>query len=352
MSQKTNRTAIGAFVVGGLTLAVLAVAFFGSADMFKTKHVFVCFFEGSVGGLDAGAPVVFRGVKVGQVSAVHLNWDQEKQTITIPVLFELVQQKEGEASPEQMRKRFQGLIDAGLRATLETQSLVTGQMQIGLDLKPETEKRILGLMPEYPEIPTVQTPLAELMKKLEKLPIQEIVESVERSVKSLERILASEGIEKAVSEVARASTNAADLMQDARATVGSLEQRVGKTLDGVDAALLDMRKVLANLDDRISALAPNLDGAVTDARGTLTAIREEAQALSDRMVQAVAGVEATLTEVRASAAEVRKSLSNDSPYAYRLATTLGEFDATLRSLKALTDRLQRNPEALLFGRQK
>jgi sporulation protein YlmC with PRC-barrel domain len=82
MSRQANKTVIGIFVVGAIALVVIAVLILGSGKFFKKTFTAVCYFEGSVGGLNVGAPVIFRGVKVGSVKNIVLQFDPEKLTQT------------------------------------------------------------------------------------------------------------------------------------------------------------------------------------------------------------------------------------------------------------------------------
>jgi paraquat-inducible protein B len=59
MSKQANKTLIGAFVVGAIVLAVAGILVFGSGDFFSVRPMFVMYFEGSVSGLNVGAPVTF-----------------------------------------------------------------------------------------------------------------------------------------------------------------------------------------------------------------------------------------------------------------------------------------------------
>ena len=68
MSKQANKKAIGAFVLAALVLAVAAIVIFGSGKFFVKQDQYVAYFQGSVKGLRVGAPVVFRGVKIGEVT--------------------------------------------------------------------------------------------------------------------------------------------------------------------------------------------------------------------------------------------------------------------------------------------
>ncbi len=81
MKKQINPTRIGVFVVGAIALAVAAVIVFGSGRFFAEKYRYVSFFEGSVFGLNQGAPVICKGVRVGTVTAIELLSDPEDMTM-------------------------------------------------------------------------------------------------------------------------------------------------------------------------------------------------------------------------------------------------------------------------------
>ena len=87
--MRGNKKAIGAFVLAALALAVAAIVVFGSGKFFVESNVFVAFFEGSVKGLRVGAPVVFRGVKVGEVTKMMIYAHRDEQSFEIPVILEI-----------------------------------------------------------------------------------------------------------------------------------------------------------------------------------------------------------------------------------------------------------------------
>jgi paraquat-inducible protein B len=72
MSKETNYYKIGLFTVGGFLALAAGVIFFGLSSAFRPTLRCVTFFDHSVQGLSVGAPVNFRGFKVGQVSAIRL----------------------------------------------------------------------------------------------------------------------------------------------------------------------------------------------------------------------------------------------------------------------------------------
>jgi hypothetical protein len=122
--------AVGGFVLGALIIVVVAILFFGGPQAFSSKTKAVVYFDGSVGGLGPGSPVTFRGVRVGSVSAVALLVDAKRMKARIPVRLKLEPDRvtlvSGSTGPAMLR----GLIEAGLKARLEPESLVTGQMLV------------------------------------------------------------------------------------------------------------------------------------------------------------------------------------------------------------------------------
>src|SRR5262249_5629304 len=154
----------GGFVLGAIGLIVVAVPAFAGGQLFTQRMQTVAFFEGSVGGLSAGAPVTFRGVRIGEVTSVVVRYDTHDQTVLIPVHLEIEQSRINTVgtrkhNPEQ---NLGLLIERGLRAQLVTQSMVTGQQTVQLDFFPNTPIRLTGIEHGVPEIPTVPSSMDEL----------------------------------------------------------------------------------------------------------------------------------------------------------------------------------------------
>jgi paraquat-inducible protein B len=121
------------------------------------------YFQDSVGGLAVGAPVTFRGVAIGSVSRVALLVDPVTLTARIPVYLQLEPDRVTLVENSPHHPMLRQLVEAGLRAKLVSQSLVTGQMQVDLDMSPETPARFVGPKDgDVPEIPAVQSDLQEL----------------------------------------------------------------------------------------------------------------------------------------------------------------------------------------------
>jgi paraquat-inducible protein B len=185
MSRKANKTIIGAFVVGAVMLLIGSLIIFGSGKLFRQTNKYVLFFEGSVKGLSVGAPVTFRGVKIGVVKEISLTFDPQTRFAFIPVIIETQPYLIKGAPIKRASENIQYLINTGLRAQLDMQSFLTGQLAVVLDFLPDKPARLLGLMKGYVEIPTVQSPFGELQKNIGDIPLKDISADLQESMRSL-----------------------------------------------------------------------------------------------------------------------------------------------------------------------
>ena len=112
MNAKANKTLIGAFIIGALALAVAGIILFSSVGYFSQRPEYVMYFEGSVKGLYEGAPVVFRGVRIGSVKNISLHFDPDDASVRIPVQVQLDPQTiTGAQSRQAQEQYFKQLID-------------------------------------------------------------------------------------------------------------------------------------------------------------------------------------------------------------------------------------------------
>ena len=329
MSKQANKTVIGVFVVVAIALVVLAVLILGSGKFFKQTLKAVCYFEGSVGGLNIGAPVVFRGVRIGSVTDVILSVESSKMVFTIPVYIEIEPDKFSVTGirPRQLGENLKALIDRGLRASLETQSIVTGQMQVGLDFKPDKPGKFAEIKYDQktPEIPTIPTPMQELTKKIEKIPIDEIFEKLNSTIGSINKLVSSPEIVKAIESVSVA-------VGDVRKLVQNVDNRVGPLASSIEGTVNDYGKLARNADSKIDTLSLGLGDTIKEIQ------------------KAVSSIEKTLGEVQLTLAEAKRTLSEDSTLQYEITETLQEVQKGARSIRLLADGLKRQPESVIWGK--
>jgi len=232
MRKRASPTLIGAFVVGAVVLAVVAIGVFGSGRYFRKVYPYVVYFGGDVNGLKVGAPVKFRGIQVGDVRSILLSFsdaalsEEQAAAFRIPVVIELdedyivSQGAHTGADPESVAR----LVDLGLRAQLKTESFVTGILYVDLGFFPNTpiEQREVGSEP-YPEIPTLPTALEEaqmkveeFLSKLEQVDFRGIAASLSNTLAGLDTIVNSPGLKETLDALPQAVGKieaAADQMQ-------------------------------------------------------------------------------------------------------------------------------------------
>ncbi|TRZ93768.1 MCE family protein [bacterium] len=207
MIKKANKTAIGLFVVGAVVLLVIAILIFGSGELFKKTDKYVLFFDGSVKGLSVGAPVIFKGVKVGSISDISLVYNPETKDVLIPVIID-AQLALVKGAPEKFGYTdYALLVKQGLRAKLEIQNFITGQLMIAFDFYPDKPAKTYGLIKKYPELPSL--PISpDIFDVMDELPIKEISQNLDDTVAGINKIVNSEGfygLNSAVQEITEAA---------------------------------------------------------------------------------------------------------------------------------------------------
>jgi paraquat-inducible protein B len=320
MPKRFSSTAIGVFVMGSLALIIAALAVLGSGQLFKQSHKFICFFQGNVNGLKAGAAVKVRGVEIGSVSAIRLrplpSEGQLKPSVyaltPIPVIIDIdeTQLKAQGASGAALRpEEFNALVKRGLRAQLQTESLLTGLLYVDLDVHPGAPLNLM-LQPGtggYPEIPTVPTDIEQIrevaMKGLAKLQNVDFVKLTE-----------------SITNAGNAATNLLS-SPEVKATLESLQDAT----KNLDRTITTVRGMVENLNNRSGP--------------TLASLRKAADQAT-----------LTLAQISSTATTLRAGLAPDSPLAYRLSVALDNLSEASSGIRELTDYLQRNPSAIVRGR--
>lgn len=319
MGKKANPAVIGAFVVGAIALAVIGLVVFGSGRMFKHNAKFVCFFTGNVNGLNVGAPVRFKGVDVGSVTDIRLRFEQGptielaqiQQGVRIPVFIEIDADKvalQGGRRDLRDPARAKQLIDLGLRAQLNAQSLVTGLLFVQLDFFPD-KPAIFVLPPgstptEIPTIPTtmeqVQSAAAQIIRKLEEIHFDDMVKSATRALDGINGVVNSPGLKQTI-------------------------ETLPTTVANVNQTVTSLRELVVRIDTKQGPLFDSLK-ETSDKTG------------------------ATLEQARLTLQAVQRVTDPGSPLAAQLAASLQEISGAARSLRLLTDSLERNPSSVVRGR--
>lgn len=325
MSIKANKAIIGAFVLGAVCLVVAGVAVFGSGRFFSPQHKYVMYFDGSVKGLSIGAPVVFRGVRIGSVVDIALQGDLRDMTFKVPVIAEIdpgrFRISNGALESVDYHK---ALIDRGLRAQLQIQSLVTGQLMIDFDFRPDKSARFAPDATGYPQVPTTPSAADELARKLEELPLKQLVDRANAAMGGLERLANSPDLQNAPRSLNLAVADTRTLIKKIEREVGLLSSGARGAIGAATTAINHADRVLTFDEGVLAEVMKNFNQTLDEARTSLRKFDE------------------TLDSVRNTVTDERSS--------YQLRYALKDLGETTRSLGTLIDYLDRHPEALLRGK--
>jgi len=267
-------------------------------EKYVEKRYVLVYFDGSVRGLSVGAPVDFQGIKIGEVADIAVDYDPEKLKIRIPVLLELEADrlasrkmikkwKKKKLPPYSTLKKF---VERGMRAQLQTGSLLTGQLFVEFAFHPNLPRKSLIMTGKYPEIPAIPATMDQLRRtvtnvlaEIGRLPLDKIAEEILETVEGANHLVNSPEAQEAV--------------------------------HNLNAALGNVEKLTEGMDQRVDRLAFS--------------------------------VEKTLAKVR-QALEVADP---NSPAAVNLNSALKELSAAARSIRVLADYLEQHPEALVKGKK-
>ncbi len=352
MARRANPKVVGSFVLGAVALVVAGVAVFGTGEFFTQKQRYVLFFQGSVRGLTLGAPVVFRGVRIGSVSRIEALIDGSDLSVRIPVYIDVLPDTVDEinippdvmeqletTAPDGAPRIVEILVEQGMRGQLGLQSFVTGQKFIGLDFHPGTEIRYAGVDVGVPEIPTIPSAFEQLeasieglLRQFRDLPLKELVEVLIRDGEKLEGTL--EAITK--------------LAQTVEAEVEPLAKSVTATSD-------EARKVLVVAGQRLrlqeGEVLHNFNKTLTSADRFITALDRDLSKNADDVEQLIDNANGALSQAELLLRTVNRDLGPQSPIRFEVLTTLRELRTAATSIRILAEFLQRNPNALLSGKR-
>ncbi len=348
MSAKANQIKIGAFVIGGLALLVAAVAVLGSGRLFRRTYPFVSYFDGSVNGLRPGAAVKFKGVEIGSVDQIRIPFrvDSNDQPIEVFYSLDSALLPSGSDPSGDYGATLQKAIANGLRAQLESDSLLTGILHISVAFTEEREfvlhEPIEGVM----EIPTIPPPLQEIGGA-----IRRIVDEIGQY--DLQALLASlQGALDSVSTLAR--------NPGIPATLASLD----KTLQSIDRAMTKLEARIDPLSRSIEGAAASLDKAgqdvgagVASVKATMETVQRVGTDVGEGVVPLVASLKVSSDELQLLTRELQTTLASaqvlldpEAPIAVELQATLRSLGDAARSTRALFELLHRDPAALLRGK--
>jgi paraquat-inducible protein B len=254
---------------------------------------FVVDFDSSTRGLRTGAPVEFRGIRLGSVTDVSLRSDLDAHQALIRVRFNLEPQRvEGMAlglPDEDAYARIDGYVRNGMRAQLATGNLLTGDLYINLDFHEDVPPARLdrsGDVPLMPAVPTelqaIATSVTGLLTRLAELPLDQIVANVEHMSASLNGLVSDPALSAGLADFAAAAGDLRSLLDRLDSQAAPVIATTEQTMRGVQALLGDLQGTLRSADTLIgenSSLRFQLERSLQELTAAARSIREFAEAL-------------------------------------------------------------------------
>jgi paraquat-inducible protein B len=326
MSTKANPTLIGVFVLGAILIAIGAVFFFGSADLFAQKQTYVSYFTQSISGLSVGSNVKFKGVNIGKVTQILLGIGGKDQPAYAKVFYQVDQniivRDFGRGNPHFNLFDIEGTkqrVDQGLRARLDFESLISGQLFVSLDFIKEAAPFTYHENPNDHAI---------------EIPVQP---------SDIEAILTN--LTKAISNIGNV---------DFLALSKDLEALLVSAKTGIDE--LDLAGIGKSVNNLING--PQLNGALTSVKTAFDQLDVTLKKLQNELDPITANLNPTLEEAKKTMAQLEeatrdldKMLSSNSSFRYQLDSTLSQIGSAADALQRLSEFLERNPNSIIFGRK-
>lgn len=287
MKKRTVQVTVGIFVIMGLLLVGYMVVKIGEVSLIGDKSYSLFARFTSVSGLRVGSAVEMMGIKIGEVE--QLTIDQKGQAAVVEL---------------NIKKDIKVLDDAS--ASIVTAGLI-GEKFVKIDA---------GI---HGEVLQPGATITETEPAVEKLPLDKLVNQTLLAAEGVDQLVRSPELREAIHSLGKTLNDAGILMRN-------VDKRLMPLASSIEVALRDTQKLVRNVGDRLVPLATSIENTSTAARA------------------AFIQTEKTFTSLGHTA-------DGNSELGYELSETLRELSAAARSIRILTDYLERHPEAVLYGKR-
>jgi paraquat-inducible protein B len=312
-------TAVGAFVLGGIILAAAAILLFGNLRIFNSTTTVGVVFQGSVAGLSVGSPVTFRGVQVGSVTSIRVEFDPKTKTAYIPVALALSSDNVSISQADRKDPAYLAqLVARGLRAELITQSYVTGQSEINLDFYPNSPAVLYPTMTRLPEIPAQLSSIDRFKNQISNLPLGALTDNAAATLKSLQSLSEKfdNDLPPLIASLQSTSDRSAAAIDTATRSVEDVAGKLGVTLAAITKVAVTGDRLLDQRGAELHVLLTSTSQAMLQARDVLGDLKSLTAARSPARVN----VESALSDLAAATASLR-GLAGDAEHDPKLLLT-------------------------------
>lgn len=324
MSIRANPTSIGLFLIGAIVFTIAGTAMLAGNSWFRNKTTFVSYFRESVNGLEDGAPVKFQGAPVGKVTKILIQIDEHDKTFRVPVEYEI--------NIKRLRTELGTYVDLGedsvlkqqisdgLRAQLQMESIVTGQLYIELSYRKDAKPPILEPRETlWPEIPTTPSLMAALGTDA-----GSIVADVVKALFKVNEMLAAIDV-PAINAAVVGSARSVQRLVDA--------PELRATLKELPAMTAQLNRTMARVDTLAATAGAAIDPMAADLKG------------------ATKEMSATLQALHRTIDDTHGLLSTDSGVGFDVQSALVNLTDATSALRRLLNAIEQNPDMLLRGKK-
>jgi paraquat-inducible protein B len=268
----------GATAQAGATFILYSNAEKARDALYTRKVPFLLHFAGNVDGLAVGAPVRLRGIPIGVVTELHLEYDAKTDEQSVPVTIEVEPQRvkllhipyPEEGFRERAYDTFRRFVSRGMRARLVSGSLITGQKLVALDFVPDAKPAAMIEGGIYPELPTMDsTDLDSVLQSAKAL-----MESAKFATDGIGQTIRSQELKRSMESLDRALSNVDVMTREASTEIGPLLKQLRSASRSADRALQEAARTFEATGDAFST-----DNQGGDLAGLLSELREAAASL-------------------------------------------------------------------------
>jgi paraquat-inducible protein B len=225
---------------------------------YQRRIPLVGYFPGSVGGLTAGSPVTFHGLRIGEVIGISLEWDPKTDLVQTPVRFEVEPDRFAHSEAAQKRgpmANARWLVQHGMRAQIQSANLLTGQSEVSLDFFPDAAPAEITMTGDALVVPTVGGQFAdlsrsvnELLSRLNQIPFDQIGQSLKALLAGANALTSGPETRQAIQSLSATMTATEDLVKRLDAGASPALHRLPEIASSLQAMLANTNKLVASAD--------------------------------------------------------------------------------------------------------
>lgn len=318
MTESRKPFFIGAFLLGGIALLAAGLLLLSRDSLLKSPVEYVVYFTGALDGLDVGADVTYRGVKVGSVRQINLSYDRALNDVVMPVTIRInAESARSKSTDGGFDHSIARLVKRGLGAQLQTPSFLTGKAIVALDFFPGQNGYVRDPHEiDLPAIPTVPSKidqaadvLRDLVEGLKEMPLKDTLEAVNKTLMAFERLASAPETEA--------------------------------SLQSLSVSLANFEKISQQIQQRLPSMLDNMQSGSTELKEALGDVRHAAQSARD-----------ALQQMDAMVSDGRRSLGPQSELQYELLQSLQDLGQASKALQRTAESIEQQPQSIIFGKKR